>query len=101
MSAPLGELRIAGAIHEPSTPPFVRASPFERTFHRAAHPLMRVARQAANPRHTDFSGRPYMLSPLNARGTSSCPLSAWRDARDYAEGSEDGDKFFRLAIHRG
>jgi hypothetical protein len=44
MSAPLGKLRIADAIHEPSTPPFVRASQFERTFPRAAHPLMRVAR---------------------------------------------------------
>jgi hypothetical protein len=50
MSAPLGKLRIASvAIHEPSTPPFVRASLWsERTFPRAAHPLMRVARQAAN-----------------------------------------------------
>jgi hypothetical protein len=38
----------------------------------------------ARARHTDFSARPRMLSPLTSRGTSSCPLSAWCDAREYA-----------------
>ena len=62
MSAPRGKL--GTAISGPCTvDPAIRPriSNFKRTFHHASHPID-ARRAAENPRHTDFSGRPCMLS---------------------------------------
>lgn len=48
------------AIPEPSNPPSAPRISFRAAFHRAASSEAH-ARQAANPRHTDFAARPHML----------------------------------------
>jgi hypothetical protein len=49
---------------------------FRAAFHRAAS-LEAHARQAANPRHTDFSARPHMLSSTHVSRHELMPFSAW------------------------
>ncbi len=80
------------AIPEPSNPPSAPASPFERAFHRAAS-LEARARQAANPRHTDFSARPRMLSSTHVSRHELMPFACGEMDASMRAGARAGISF--------